>query len=50
MCWIDTIKFGARLKRLRLSIKSHSMPLYDKQYIKAKVREFIGVVKTNFFS
>ena len=24
------------------------MPVYDKKYIKAKVREFNGVIKTNF--
>ena len=31
-----------------LSTKFHSMPVYDKKYIKAKVREFNGVIKTNF--
>ena len=31
-----------------LSIKFHSMPAYDEKYIKAKVREFNGVIKTNF--
>ena len=31
-----------------LSIKFHNMPIYDKKYIKAKVREFNGVIKTNF--
>ena len=31
-----------------LKIKFHSMPLYDEKYIKAKVREFNGVIKTNF--
>ena len=30
-----------------LSIKVHSMPVYDGKYIEAKVREFNGVVKTN---
>ena len=30
-----------------LSIKFHSIPVYDKKYI-AKVREFNGVIKTNF--
>ena len=30
-----------------LSIKFHSMPVYDEKYIKAKVREF-NVIKTNF--
>ena len=31
-----------------LNTKFHSMPVYDKKYIKAKVRQFNGVVKTNF--
>ena len=31
-----------------LNIKFHSMPVYDEKYIKAKVREFNGVIKTNF--
>ena len=31
-----------------LSIKFHSMLLYDKKYMKAKVREFNGVIRTNF--
>ena len=31
-----------------LSIKFHGMPVYDKKYIKAKVREFNGVIKTTF--
>ena len=33
-----------------LSIKFHSMPIYYKQYIKAKVRELNGVTKTNFLT
>ena len=32
----------------KLSIKFHSEPIYDKKCIKAKVREFDGVIKTNF--
>ena len=32
----------------KLSIKFHSEPVYDKNYIKTKVREFDGVIKTNF--
>ena len=32
----------------KLNIKFHSMPVYDEKYIKAKVREFNGVIKTNF--
>ena len=31
-----------------LNIKFHSMLVYDEKYIKAKVREFNGVIKTNF--
>ena len=31
-----------------LNIKFHSMPVHDKKYRKAKVREFSGVIKTNF--
>ena len=31
-----------------LNIKFHSMPVYDEKYIKVKVREFNGVIKTNF--
>ena len=31
-----------------LNIKFHSMPVYDEKYIKAKVRQFNGVMKTNF--
>ena len=32
----------------KLNIKFHSMPVYDEKYIKAKVREFNGAIKTNF--
>ena len=32
----------------KLGIKFHSEPVYDKAYIKAKVREFDRVIKTNF--
>ena len=31
-----------------LNIKFHSIPVYDENYIKLKVREFGGVIKTNF--
>ena len=31
-----------------LNIKLHSAPVYDEKYIKAKVREFNGAIKTNF--
>ena len=32
----------------KLSNKFHSEPIYKKIYLKAKVREFDGVIKTNF--
>ena len=32
----------------KLNIKFNSMPVYDEKYIKAKVRQFNGVIKTNF--
>ena len=34
----------------KLNIKFHSMPVYDKTYIKTNVREFDGKIKTNFLS
>ena len=33
-----------------LNIKFHSMPVYHEKYIKAKMKEFNGVVNTNFWS
>ena len=32
----------------KFSIKFHSMLVCDEKYIKAKVKEFNGVIKTNF--
>ena len=32
----------------KLSIKYHSKPIYEQKYLKAKVREFYGKIKTNF--
>ena len=34
--------------KMDLNKKLHSMPVHDEKYIKAKVREFNGVIKTNF--
>ena len=31
----------------KLSIKFHSKPIYEQKYLKVKVREFDGVIKTN---
>ena len=32
----------------KLNIKFHSQPIYENKYLKAKVREFNGNIKTNF--
>ena len=32
----------------KLNIKFHNMPVNDEKYVKAKAREFDGVMKTNF--
>ena len=32
----------------KLGIKFHSEPIYEQKYLKAKVREFDGAIKTNF--
>ena len=32
----------------KLGIKFHSESVYEKKYLKAKVREYDGVIKTNF--
>ena len=32
----------------KLGIKFHSEPIYEQKYLKAKVTEFDGVIKTNF--
>ena len=34
--------------RNKLNIKFHSEPVYEYKYLKAKVREFNGVIKTKF--
>ena len=31
-----------------LKIKFHSLPVYDKKYLKTKVREYDGMIKTSF--
>ena len=33
----------------KLGIKFHNEPVYEYKYLKAKVREFDGVIKTNFW-
>ena len=32
----------------KLSIKFHSEPVHDKKYLKTKVKEYDGAIKTNF--
>ena len=32
----------------KLGIKFHSKPVYEQKYLKTKVREYEGVIKTNF--
>ena len=32
----------------KLDINFHSEPVYEYKYLKAKVREFDGIIKTNF--
>ena len=49
MCLDKYNEIWNKVKRT-LNIKFHSMPVYDEKYIKAKVREFNNVVKTNFLS
>ena len=34
----------------KLSIKFNSEPIYENKYLKAKVREFDGDIKTNFLN
>ena len=45
MGWINTI--WDNIKEI-LNIKFHITPVYDEKYIKSKVREFNGVIQTNF--
>ena len=34
----------------KLNIKLHSLPIYENKYLKTKIREFDGNIKTNFLS
>ena len=47
MCLDKYNEIWDKIKKI-LNIKFHSMSAYDEKYIKAKVRELNGVVKTNF--
>ena len=48
--WINTMTFGMWLKLNFLSIKFPSFSVYDQRYLKTKVREYGGVIKTNFLA
>ena len=45
---LDKYEQSWDVTKTKLSIKSHSEPVYDEICIKAKVREFDGVIKTKF--
>ena len=44
---LDKYKIWDKIKN-KLNIKFHRAPVYDKKYLKAKVTEFDGRIKTNF--
>ena len=46
-CGKNTKKIWDVIKN-KLGIKFQSKPIYEHKYLKAKVREFEGVIKTNF--
>ena len=41
-------KYNEIWSKIKGELKFDSMPVYDEKYMKAKVREFNGVIKTNF--
>ena len=46
-CGKNTSKFGM-WQKYKLGIKSHFEPIYEEKFLKDKVTEFDGVIKTNF--
>ena len=54
LIWSKRTKSGNKFKQIwnviknKLGIKFHIEPVYDKTYIKAKVREFDSKIKANF--
>ena len=52
--WLKMMKCKKYTKKIwdmsknKVSITFHSQPIYDHKYLKAKVGEFDGVIKTNF--
>ena len=49
MMWDKYDKIWDVIKN-KLNIKFHSEPVYKYKYLKTKVREFNGEIKTNFLS
>ena len=45
--WIKYKQIWGLIKN-KLGIKFHSLPVHDKKYLKTKVKEYDGVIKTNF--
>ena len=45
---MDKYKKNWNVIKNKIGIKFYSEPIYDQRYIKAKLREFDGVIKTNF--
>ena len=45
--WEKSHKMWDMIKN-KLGIKFHSEPVYERKYLKAKVRKFDGVIKKNF--
>ena len=45
--WEKYVQIWGIIKN-KLGIKFHSEPIYEQKYLKAKVREFDGNIKTNF--
>ena len=44
----EKYKLICGLIKNKIGIKFHSSPVHDKKYIKTKVKEYDGVIKTNF--
>ena len=47
--WDKFDKMWDKIKN-KLNIKFHSKPVSEYKYLKVKVREFNGVIKTNFLN
>ena len=45
--WLNIVMFGTKFKKIK-GIKFRSNPVYDEEYIKAKVKKYDGLIKTNF--